>query len=149
MRAGKAERTARKAEDGDRLTGWPRLMQLLGPAGEAVVRRALDWLARIIHAPRREKCVDECKAWKPQGFRALPGIVPAKQPARRQTLPVPLPHATAAQRLGEARTSCATWEGEGSRARRRLRVQDAGGTTMGGVVPGRRRPGREDGDQRA
>jgi hypothetical protein len=75
-------------------------------------------LARIIHAPRREKCVDECKARKPQGFRALPGIVPAKQPASRQTLPVPLPHATAAQRLKEARTSCVTWEEEGSAAKR-------------------------------
>jgi hypothetical protein len=47
MRAGKAERTADKAKDGDKLTGWPRLMQLLGQAGEAIVRRALDWLGIV------------------------------------------------------------------------------------------------------
>src|SRR5262249_54550634 len=47
MRAGKAARTAQKAEEGDKLTGWPTLMRLLGQAGEAIVRKALDWLGIV------------------------------------------------------------------------------------------------------
>jgi DNA polymerase-1 len=36
--------TARKVDDEEKMTGWPRLAQLLGRDGELVVRRVREWL---------------------------------------------------------------------------------------------------------
>src|SRR5262249_43140812 len=44
MRAGKAERTRQKVDDGDKVTGWTRLAELLGERGQGVVRRVRQWL---------------------------------------------------------------------------------------------------------
>jgi hypothetical protein len=78
MRAGKAERTAQKVKDGDRLTGWPRLMQLLGQAGEAVIRKVLDWLGIVgSSSSARTK-------------KILPRVIEPYQPFPLHTLPQPL-----------------------------------------------------------
>ncbi len=50
MRAGKGERSARRLEAGENITGWPRLTQLLGADGKSVVRRVRQWLG--LAAPR-------------------------------------------------------------------------------------------------
>ncbi len=44
MREGKAAPAKRKVEDGEKVTGWPRLVQLLGVAGGAVATRVRQWL---------------------------------------------------------------------------------------------------------
>jgi DNA polymerase I-like protein with 3'-5' exonuclease and polymerase domains len=47
MRAGKAGPTAQKVEDGKKVTGWPKLAEVLGDCGEAVVRRVREWLGLV------------------------------------------------------------------------------------------------------
>src|SRR5262249_55335882 len=57
MRAGKADPTARKVEDGKKVTGWPTLAKLLGPRGEEVVRRVREWLG-LAKAPKKVRTLE-------------------------------------------------------------------------------------------
>ncbi|HEV7534223.1 MAG TPA: DUF3987 domain-containing protein, partial [Acidimicrobiia bacterium] len=58
--------TAKRQEDGEISTGWPRLAQLLGRDGEAVVRRVREWLGlRERPSPVAETESAEPDPWTP------------------------------------------------------------------------------------
>jgi hypothetical protein len=83
MRAAKAAPTAEKQEDGKKTTGWPRLAEIVG---DAVVRRARDWLG--ISSPCRGEppITPEALPWPDppaeEAFYGLGGrIVRAIEPA--------------------------------------------------------------------
>src|SRR5262249_11884450 len=67
MRASKGDRTAQRVEEGERVTGWPRLAELLGQDGEGVVAKVCGWLG--LARPAR------------------PGTPAVKPPARYRPLP--------------------------------------------------------------
>jgi hypothetical protein len=86
MRASKADATARKLDEGKHVTGWPRLTELLGADGEAVVERVRNWLGLTTSAEVADPPVPEPPPWpKPPGteaFHGLPGkFVRAVEPA--------------------------------------------------------------------
>jgi hypothetical protein len=56
-RAGKAGPTARKQKDDKATTGWPKLAELLGEQGDAVVKRVREWLdlAPVVDLPIPEQ----------------------------------------------------------------------------------------------
>jgi len=88
MRASKAAPAARKLEAGDKCTGWPTVIKILGPAGVEVVKRVIEWLG--LSSERKptvaELPLPDPPAWPaPPGqeaFSGLPGrIVRAIEPA--------------------------------------------------------------------
>jgi hypothetical protein len=73
MRTGKAEPTARKLDDGKKVTGWPRLEELLGESSREVVRRVRDWLGLVV--PARITDVPEAAPWPdPPAEEAFHGL---------------------------------------------------------------------------
>jgi DNA polymerase I-like protein with 3'-5' exonuclease and polymerase domains len=78
MREGKAEPTSRKLEDGEKVTGWPKLVGCLRGDGAAVVRRCREWLGMVSQS--------EPGARKPGKVKLLPPY----QPFPVDALPEPL-----------------------------------------------------------
>src|SRR5262249_55008004 len=78
------EPTARKLEGQEKVTGWPKLEELLGAQGRDVVRRAREWLGRPAPAGGAGPPPP------PGGPLPPPPPVPAVPPAR--PAPGPLRH---------------------------------------------------------
>jgi hypothetical protein len=79
MRAGKARPTSEKLVDGRKVTGWPRLEELLGARGSTVVRKVREWLEIGTHAEAREVPIHETPSWPDppasEAFYGLPGRI--------------------------------------------------------------------------
>src|SRR5262249_54461843 len=78
MRAGKAGPTARKVEDGKKVTGWPRVGGLLVGDGLEVVRRVREWLGMGRDAPAGAS-----------GMTGPPAFQGTPRPLSAALLPVP------------------------------------------------------------
>jgi hypothetical protein len=52
MRASKAGPTAKKLKAGEEVNGWPKLIELLGAEGVAIVRKVCEWLGIASKAPK-------------------------------------------------------------------------------------------------
>jgi hypothetical protein len=85
-RASKVKRTGGKIANGEKTTGWPRLAELLGQQGRAVVHQVRDWLGVSEHPERAEPFLPEPLPWPDppaaEAFYGLPGrIVAVIEPA--------------------------------------------------------------------
>jgi hypothetical protein len=83
MRAEKARGTAAKLTDGKDVTGWPRLAELLGEQGAAVVRRVREWLGLVTTKHTGHK-------GKTAAPSARPRSIPPYRPFPVDSLPDPL-----------------------------------------------------------
>ncbi len=82
MRAGKTKGTANKQAEGRSTTGWPRLAEVLGQDGEAVVRRVREWLGLVSPTKQQTpgkaptiKRVRKVAPFKPFPLHTLPPIL--------------------------------------------------------------------------
>jgi hypothetical protein len=74
-RGSKAEPAQDRLESGEKVSGWPTLIRLLGDAGEAVVRRAMDWLGITLARRSDDIPIPEPPPWPdPPGEEAFHGL---------------------------------------------------------------------------
>jgi hypothetical protein len=91
VRAGKAESTSRKLDDGKNVSGWPTLAKLLTGDGDAVVGRVRDWLGITTPATPAD-VIPEPVPWPDppaeEAFHGLAGrIVNVIEPASEASRP--------------------------------------------------------------
>ena len=83
MRAEKARGTAAKLEAGKKVTGWPKLAEVIGQDGEAIVRQAREWLGLVSLTKQQTSS-------SPAASTPRPRTVPPYRPFPVDVLPGPL-----------------------------------------------------------